>query len=426
MEGSITWVGIDAHKKTLVVAVLHFDGEVEEFKVDNDAKAILKLATRLKKGAGGREVRACYEAGTCGYTLQRRLEAAGVVCDVIAPSLIPRKPGDRIKTDRRDARNLAEMFRGELLTTVSPPSPVQEAVRDLCRCREDVRDDLARCRQRLNKMLVRRGYVFNGTQGLWSAAHRRWIETIAFDLEADRVVVAEYKLAIEQTERRLKALESELAKAAELPPYQEHVAWLRCFYGVEVIVAMTVVAEVHGMDRFDSPRALAAYLGLVPSLYASGDSAIRGKITKAGNSHVRRVLVQAAWQYRRVPSVGSKLRARRAGQPERVIAIAEEAQRRLSLRFRRLTARGKSKKKVVIAVARELVGFLWAALRDDRDAARHGARSSTQLEGVKASAAPRSTSRVRVEQSAVPRSSPRPRIRKVSASKTAVGQRRQA
>jgi transposase len=413
MEGSITWVGIDAHKKSLVVAVLHpGKREPEEFTVETDERSIRRLVRRLERGAGGGEVRICYEAGPCGYALQRRLEAAGpVVCEVVAPSLIPRKPGERIKTDRRDARKLVELYRAEVLTMVSPPTPEQEAIRDLCRCREDVRADLGRCRHRLVKMLVRRGYIFNATSRLWSAAHRAWLAALTFANETDCVVFAEYRLAIEQAERRLKAMDRELEKAAQLPLYREHVAWLRCFHGIDTTIAMIFVAELHGIDRFQSPRELAAYLGLVPSVHSSADSTRRGGITKTGNGHIRRALVQACWQYGRRAGVGHKLRARREGQPERVLTIADEAQRRLTGRFRRLVERGKTKNKVVIAVARELVGFLWAALRENGKPARYGARISAQFEGAKASAAPRSGTRIR----------PMKKISKVE-----VGQRREA
>lgn len=412
MEGSITWVGIDAHKKTLAVAVLAPGARhANEFTIENDERSIRKLARRLDVDAKGREIRVCYEAGTCGYALQRRLEATGkLVCEVIAPSLIPAKPGERIKTDRRDARKLAELYRAGVLTAVSPPTPAQEAIRDLCRCREDVRADLARWRHRLVKMLVRRGYVFNSTSRLWSEVHRRWLADIVFDDETDRIIVAEYRLAIEHAERRLRAMNAEIEKAAQLPLYREHVAWLRCFHGIDTTVAMIFVAELHGIERFESPRALAAYLGLVPSLYSSGDKAHRGGITKTGNGHIRRALVQACWQYRHRAAVGPALRARREGQPERVLTIAEEAQRRLTTRYRRLTERGKTPNKVIIAIARELVGFLWAALREDGQRARHGARNSAQLEGAKASAEPRST--------------PTRSIKKTSG--TAVGQRREA
>jgi transposase len=235
MEESITWVGIDAHKKTLAVAVLApGSARPEEFTIDNDERSIRKLVRRLDRNARGREVRICYEAGTCGYALQRRLEAGSkVVCDVIAPSLIPVKPGERIKTDRRDARKLAELYRAGVLTTVSPPSAEQEAIRDLCRCREDVRADLARCRHRIVKMLVRRGLVFHSTSKLWSDAHRRWLKDVVFENEVDRTIMAEYLLAIEQAERRLRAMNAELEKAAQLPLYRDHVAWFRCFRGID-------------------------------------------------------------------------------------------------------------------------------------------------------------------------------------------------
>jgi len=410
MEGSITWVGIDAHKKTLAIAVLAPGKPPEQFTIDNTEKAIRKLARRLKRTARGGEIRACYEAGTCGYSLQRRIESHGIVCDVIAPSLIPAKPGDRFKTDDRDALKLAELNRAGLLTVVSPPTPEQEAIRDLCRCREDARADLHRCRHRLVKFLVRRGFVFNTSQRLWSVAHRRWLEQLSFDNETDRVVVAEYKLAIEQTERRLRALDGELEKAAQLPLYREHVAWLRCFRGIDTTVAIIFLAELHGIDRFESPRALAAYLGLVPTVYASGDGVRRGKITKTGNGHIRRALVQACWQYRHRPGLGAALRKRREGQPEGVLKVAEQAERRLSGRYSRLKARGKHTNKIVIAIARELVGFLWAALLHEEKPARHGPRTSALIEGANASAAPRSG----------------PQLRKTSVSETEVGQRRQA
>lgn len=372
VEGSITWVGIDAHKKTLAVAILGPKSGAEEFTIPNDERSVRKLVRRLDRDARG-EIRICYEAGTCGYALQRRLEASGkVVCDVIAPSLIPAKPGCRIKTDRRDAKKLAELYRAGVLTTVSPPTLEQEAIRDLCRCREDVRADLGRCRHRLVKMLVRRGMVFDATSRLWSQRHRAWLASITFDNDVDRIVVAEYMLAIEQAERRLRAMDAQIEQAAQLPLYRDHVAWLRCFRGIDTTIAMIFVAELHGIERFHSPRELAAYLGLVPSLYASGDSASRGSITKTGNGHIRRALIQAAWQYRHRVGVGAKLRARQQGQPGTVVSIADEAQRRLCGRYQRLQARGKMPTKIVVAIARELVGFLWAALR--HDVARRDAR----------------------------------------------------
>ena len=368
MEGSITWVGIDAHKKTLAVAVAQVGRtQIEEFTIDNNERAVKRLVRRLERDAKGREIRICYEAGPCGYALQRQLHASSsVVCDVVAPSLIPRKPGERVKTDRRDARKLLDLYRAGLLTAVVPPTPQQEAIRDLCRCREDVRADLGRSRHRLVKMLVRRGHIFISTSRLWSEAHRRWLQSIEFGDEIDRVIFAEYRLAIDQAERRLKAMDDEIEKAAQLPIYREQVAWLRCFRGIDTTVAMIFIAELHGIERFESPRQLAAYLGLVPSVHSSGDTTRRGAITKTGNGHIRRALVQTCWHYRHHASVGRAMRARREGQPQRVLTIADHAQRRLTTRYRRLLARGKPTNKIVIAIARELVGFLWATLRVDR------------------------------------------------------------
>lgn len=380
MDKGICWVGLDAHKKTIAVAVLT-DGRkpAEEWTIEHNAASLSRLVRQLARLAGGREIRCCYEAGPCGYALQRQLDASGkLVCEVIAPSLIPSKPGDRIKTDRRDARKLAELLRAGLLTTVRPPSPEQEAMRDLCRCREDVREDLSRNRHRLQKMLVRRGIVFDGTSRLWSERHRRWLRQVRFDNAVERTIFDDYMLAIDQAEERLKALDVELERASKLPLYREPVAWLRCFRGVDTITAMIFVCELHGFERFESPRQLAAYLGLVPKLYASGDTARRGGITKTGNTHVRRALIQSAWQYRHQAGVGAKLRERRRGQPARVVAIADRAQHRLCRRYRRLTERGKPPNKVVVAIVRELVGFLWAALQSDSRApqqagdARHG------------------------------------------------------
>ncbi len=208
MDASTTWVGIDAHKKTLAIAVLTPNEEQpHEFVIENTERAIKKLVRQLERDAPSPNIRACYEADTCGYTLQRRLHAAGdLTCDVIAPSLVPCKPGQRIKTDRRDARQLAELHRAGVLTAVVPPSPEQEAVRDLCRCRDSVRVDLGRCRHRLQKMLVRRGFVFKSTSRMWSQRHRTWLQSLVFENEIDRVVAAEYLLAIDHAERRLRAL----------------------------------------------------------------------------------------------------------------------------------------------------------------------------------------------------------------------------
>ena len=358
----ITFVGMDAHKKAISVAML-LPGQHQpvEWQLANEPAAIRRLAKKLQREAPG-EVRCCYEAGPCGYVLQRQLETCGVICEVVAPSLIPVKPGDHIKTDRRDALKLARSLRSDDLTAVHPPTSADEAVRDLCRCREDARKDLMRARHRLETFLLRRACLYTLTRRRWGQPYRAWLGSLKFEHAADQVTFEDYVRTIEQAEERLRRLDERLAAVAEQDPYREPVGWLRCFRGIDTMTAIAVVAELHDFRRFLTARALMAYLGLVPSEHSTGQRPRRGAITKAGNIHVRRLLIEAAWHYRHRPHVGVGIRQRRKGQPDRIIAIADRAQERLCHRFRTLTARGKIPNKVVVAVARELVGFVWAAL----------------------------------------------------------------
>jgi transposase len=358
--GSTTDVGLDTSKNTIQVAML-LPGrrEAVEWEVANEPRAVKRLAKRLLHEAVG-ELRVCYEAGPCGYTLQRQLRAASVQAIVIAPTLVPSKPGERIKTNRRDARKLAQMLRADALTEVHPPTPEEEAVRDLSRCREDAREDLLRARHRLGKMLLRRGLVHGGKA--WTQAHCRWLRSLSFDQDADRAVFDDYLRAIEHLEERLRGLEEKLVALSEKEPYREPVGWLRCFRGIDTMTAMTLVAELHDFRRFESPRTLMSFLGLVPSENSTGDKHRRGAITKAGNTHARRVLVEASWHYRHRPGVSKALHKRRTGQPGWVIALADRAQLRLHNKFWKLALHGKSTNKAVTAVARELAGFIWAAL----------------------------------------------------------------
>jgi transposase len=320
------------------------------------------LAKKLLREAP-EDVLCCYEAGPGGYALQRQMQAVGVRCQVVAPSLIPVKPGERVKTDRRDARKLANLLRAGLLTEVHPPTVEEEAVRDLCRCREDAKEDLLRSRHRLVKMLLRRGTVWVAGKRAWTKAHHEWLRGLRFELPADRAVFEDYLLAIEQIEERIARLDAKLEALSQEEPYREPVGWLRCFRGIDTVTAMTLVAELHDFRRFHSARELMAYLGLVPSEHSSGGGRRRGSITKAGNCHVRRVLVETAWHYRHAPALSKKYRRRRRGQPTWVLALADRAQQRLHRRYVRLSARGKPHNKVAVAIARELVGFIWVALR---------------------------------------------------------------
>jgi transposase len=359
-----TYVGIDAHKKDLFIAMLvGTHATPVTWTVPNEPNAVRRLVRKLEREAPG-AVQACYEAGPCGYALQRQMTTPRVSCQVIAPALVPRKPGERVKTNRRDARKLAELLRAGLLTEVRPPTPAEEAVRDLCRARDDAREDLQRCRHRLGKLLLRRGLHFPGRKN-WTRAHRQWIASLVWAQPAERVVVDDYLLAIDHVEARLIELDARLAEIAHQDPYREPVAWLRCFRGIDTLTAMLILAELHDFRRFQSPRALMAYLGLVPGEDSTGDKHRRGRITRTGNALVRRVLVETAWHYQHRPAVGAALLHRRKGQPSRVIAIADKAQQRLCRRFRKLAAEHKPAPKIAVAIARELTGFLWAALQPE-------------------------------------------------------------
>jgi len=361
MENVTTYVGIDAHKKDLFIAMLIGNQEKPvTWTVPNETQAVRRLIRKLERAAPG-SVRCSYEAGPCGYTLQREMTTERVSCQVVAPALIPRKPGERIKTNRRDARKLAELSRAGLLTEVRPPTPAEEAVRDLCRARDDAREDLQRCHHRLGKLLLRRGLHFPGRN--WTRAHRQWIERIEWGHAPTGVVANDYLLAIDQLEARLTELDAALTAIAETAPYADPVGWLRCFRGIDTLTAILLLAELHDFRRFHDPRALMAYVGLVPSEDSSGEKHRRGRITRTGNTLVRRLLVETAWHYQHRAGVGPALTRRRKGQPSRVIAIADKAQQRLCRRFRRLAEHHKPAPKIAVAVARELAGFVWAALQ---------------------------------------------------------------
>ena len=365
----ITYAGLDVHKSGINVAVI-LPGSTQvdaEWQLANDARSRVRMVRKLKRLGGG-HVSVCYEAGPCGYALQRELRDAGLKCAVVAPSLIPAKPGERVKTDRRDGRKLAELFKADLLTEVHPPTPEEEAVRDLTRAREDAKRDLLSARHRLTKMLLRQGFVYR--QGCnWTQRHRAWLKSVRFELREQQAVLDNYILAIEQIEGRIEHLEEDLTEAARSERYAEQVGWLCCLRGVDTVTAMTIVTELHDISRFRNARELMSYLGLTPSEHSSGGRTSRGSITKAGNSHVRRVLVEAAWNYRHRPAVGACLARRRKGQPAGVIAIADRAQQRLYRRYYRLKEGYRKPHNVVtVAVARELTGFIWSILRYEQAA----------------------------------------------------------
>jgi len=367
MNECITWVGLDTHKKFHNVAAL-VPGEPKprEWRVENTTAKVKQMVRRLQRLAPG-EVRICYEAGPCGFALQRQIEKEGVVCEVIAPSLVPVKKGDRVKTNRRDALKLAVYLKKGELTEVCTPSPEEESVRDLVRCRGAIKDSQKRARHRLGKLLLRRGLIYSHSKKNWTRDYYQWLRRLKFDNPIDQRVFDEYLAAVEYFDERLKGLDAELERASQSELYRESAGWLRCFHGIDTITAMCIVAEIYDIRRFPSPRELMGYLGLVPSENSTGDKPKKGGITKTGNGRARRMLIEAAWHYRHRPYVGRTLSKRRQGQPQRAIAIANKARSRLHRRYHRLVNRGKHPNKATTAVARELVGFIWAALVEVED-----------------------------------------------------------
>jgi transposase len=357
-EGT-TYVALDDSKRTIVAGILRpGEHEPELREIANEPHAVRRLFERLRRQG---PIKACYEAGVSGYDLHRRLTALGVPCDVIAPALTPRRPGQRVKTDRRDAAKLVRLFRAGELTGVHVPDEAEEAVRDLLRCRDDIREDVVRWRHRLVKFLFRHGHVYRtGTH--WRQAHWTWVRAQRFERPELRLTFEAILFAVEQAQARLTELDREVATIAERPPYREPVGWLRCFRGIDTLGAMVLLAEIVDFQRFRTPRELMAYLGLVPSEYSSGATERRGAITKAGNTHVRRILVEAAWHYRHGPRLGRAIALRIRHQPTDVVAHAWKAQQRLHRRYRHLVGHGKRTPVAVAAVARELVGFIWAAM----------------------------------------------------------------
>ena len=351
-----THVGLDVSKASISVALLRPDGRLDEESIANTPEAVRRLVRRWPEPT---RVRACYEAGPTGYDLYRQLTALGIETTVIAPSLTPRRPGDRIKTDRRDARKLAGLFRAGELTAVRVPTPEEEAVRDLLRARQDEREDILRARHRLSKFLLRHGRVYTDGSA-WTGRHTAWLAKQHFDEPAAERTLGHYRAELDMRLASLKLLDVELLAIAHRPPFARIVTRLCALRGIAELSVLTIAVEVGDFRRFGSAPAFMAFVGLVPSEHSSGERRSQGPITKAGNTHLRRVLVEAAWHARRRPKVGPALAKRLTGQPPEVLAIAATAQRRLHDRYWRLVERRKPSNVAVVAVARELAGFCWA------------------------------------------------------------------
>jgi transposase len=314
------------------------------------------------------EIRSCYEASGAGYVLQRHLSEWGYGCDVVAPSLTPVRPGERRKHDRKDANQLARLYRAGELVTIRIPSSAEERARDLVRCRQCFQREILRSRHYVTKFLARRGFVYREGKN-WTQRHRAWLQRTLRDagLEpADRWVFSEYLALLDYKVSRREELDAQIEKLAFSAQYRARAERLRCFRGISTIAAMTLITEIGDWRRFERPGQLMAYLGLVPSEHSSGEHEHRGPITKAGNSRCRHVLVQAAWSYRSRPATSAELKKRQRGQSPEVVAHTWKAQQHLYKLYHRIAAK-KSSRIAVVAVARELVGFLWAVMRDLED-----------------------------------------------------------
>ena len=354
------FVGMDVHQETVALAVAAGDGGEPRFlgSVPNTPQ---KLRKRLLAIGPMDQLRCCYEAGPTGYSTWRLLNDWGIACTVVAPSLIPKKPGDRIKTDRRDAEQLARLHRMGDLTAVWVPTPAHEALRDLCRAREAAKRDLGRARHRLLKLLARHGQHGPIGTGRWTRAYRAWLAELRLEHPDHQYVLEEHRQQFAEAEARLARVTARVKTAVQEGPFTALLQALQCLKGVGPITAVTWVAELGDLTRFRRPRMLMGYSGLTPTEYSSGGRVQRGHITKCGNSHVRFVTIESAWHARWAQQpVSRALRKRREGQPEAIVHIAERAQQRTGQRYRALLKRGKTSGQAATAVARELLGFVWA------------------------------------------------------------------
>jgi transposase len=357
------YIGLDVHKETIAVAYAPDDrgadvvtlGEIATRQADID-KLIRKLQSKEAT------LVFVYEAGPCGYWLYRYLTRRGFSCTVVAPSLIPRRAGDRVKTDRRDAVTLARLMRSGDLTSIYVPAIEDEALRDLSRGREDALRDLNRSKVRLKAFLLRQDIRYEG-RATWTAAHLRWLSTVACPTPAQQIVFQEYVRAVSEQAERLRRLETELQAAAKSWRWSAVVEAIQALRGISLTSAILLIAELGDLTRFDTPRKLMSYLGLTPSEHSSGERRRHGRITKAGNGHARRALVEGAWAYRYPAKVSRHLQLRLEKLPTEIQAIGWKAQVRLCKRYRQLSGRGKHPNQVAVAIAREMAAFAWAIAR---------------------------------------------------------------
>jgi len=361
------YIGLDVHKETITVAVARGgrDGPESRGEIANRPKAVAKLVARLSEEFDGEALLFCYEAGPCGYVLYRQLLELGHDCQVVAPSLIPKKPGERIKTDRRDAAKLAQSLRSGDLTAVWVPDEEQEAMRDLSRARDDMKAQERKARQQLNAYVLRHGHAWPSNKTRWTHTHYHWLESLRFSHDWQQVVLQEYIDAVKATSQRVADITAQMERVLpqwSLAPVVDSLIALR---GIDKLAAMVLLSELGDVSRFDSPRQLMAYLGLVPSEHSSGARRRQGAITLTGNRHARRMLVESAWSYRFPARQTMHLKRKAKGASDEAKVIAWRAQKRLCGRYRTLTQAGKNTKLVCVAIARELAGFIWDIVRQE-------------------------------------------------------------
>ena len=354
----ICYIGLDVHKKNIVMGESIDVGKgnmTGEFL--NTDSGVNKLLKKLKHISTEHDVKICYEAGPCGFTLKRILEKHGFTCDVAAPSLIPQKAGDKIKTDKRDAIKLARLYRAGELTFISVPDEEKESVRDLVRCRDDIMTDLKRAKQRLNHFFLRHGYSYPGSN--WTEGHYKWISQIDIKNSILKSTLSHYFNEIEFLHMQLKDLDKEIEQIASTELYREKVKALCAFRGIATLTAMIIISEIIDFSRFSNPKELMAYLGIVPSEYSSGGSVKKGSITKCGNKRVRRALIEAAHHYRHKPVITVKMKKGVQDTKEELRIAPVKALHRLHKKYYHLIFKGKPIQVTVTAVARELSGFIW-------------------------------------------------------------------
>ncbi|WP_139785620.1 IS110 family transposase [Cytobacillus gottheilii] len=363
MQDTIKYIGLDVSKEKIAVAIAEEGrGEPRYYgMIPHKPEAIRKL---VKKLGGPHSLRVCYEAGPTGYPLYRLFLTLDIHCEVIAPSLIPKRPGERIKTDRRDSVRLAQLYRAGELTSIHVPKAEDEALRDLVRAREDAKEDELRAKHRLTKFLLRNN--LNPPEGVnkWTKKYREWLNALKFKHSALKVVFQEYYHQLKELEQRLLSFEEEINKQATEGIHAPMIQALQGLRGVALITATSLVAEISSFERFATPKQFMSYVGLIPSEFSSGEKRRQGGITKTGNRHVRRLLVESAWSYRHGPAVKGNLKKRLDGLPPSIQAISWKAQKRLHSRYYRLLSRGKEQGKAITATARELAGFIWAITRE--------------------------------------------------------------